>query len=168
LIGSGQIGGKAVGMLLARRILQEEPGKTDFSGILEEHDSFYVGSDVFFTFLVNNNLFRLRLQLSKKTQLSWEEFERVKQQFLTGQFPQEITEQFRDMLDYYRQAPIIIRSSSLLEDSFTNSFAGKYCSEFLVNQGNPEERLEAFLRALKLVYAIALNPDVYHIGEGKD
>ena len=67
LIGSGQIGGKAVGMLLARRILQEEPGKIDFSGILEEHDSFYIGSDVFFTFLVNNNLFRLRLQLSKKT-----------------------------------------------------------------------------------------------------
>ena len=160
LIGSGQIGGKAVGMLLARRILQEEPGKTDFSGILEEHDSFYVGSDVFFTFLVNNNLFRLRLQLSKKTQLSREEFERVEQQFLTGQFPQEITEQFRDMLDYYGQAPIIVRSSSLLEDSFTNSFAGKYRSEFLANQGNPEERLEAFLRALKLVYASALNPDV--------
>ena len=69
-------------------------------------------------------------------------------------------EQFRDMLDYYGQAPIIVRSSSLLEDSFTNSFAGKYRSEFLANQGNPEERLEAFLKALKLVYASALNPDV--------
>ena len=160
LIGSGQIGGKAVGMLLARRILQEEPGKTDFSGILEEHDSFYIGSDVFFTFLVNNNLFRLRLKLSKKTQLSREEFDKVEQLFLAGQFPKETVEQFRDMLDYYGQAPIIVRSSSLLEDSFTNSFAGKYRSEFLANQGNPEERLEAFLKALKLVYASALNPDV--------
>ena len=160
LIGSGQIGGKAVGMLLARRILQEEPGKLDFSGILEEHDSFYIGSDVFFTFLVNNNLFRLRLQLSKKTQLSREEFDKVECLFLSGQFPKETMDQFRDMLDYYGQAPIIVRSSSLLEDSFTNSFAGKYRSEFLANQGNPEERLEAFLKALKLVYASALNPDV--------
>jgi pyruvate, water dikinase len=160
LIGSGQIGGKAVGMLLARRVLQEEPGKIDFSEILEEHDSFYIGSDVFFSFLVNNNLFRLRLQLSKKPQLSRDEFDQVEQLFLHGQFPKETLEQFRDMLDYYGQAPIIVRSSSLLEDSFTNSFAGKYRSEFLANQGNPEERLEAFLQALKLVYASALNPDV--------
>jgi hypothetical protein len=160
LIGSGQIGGKAVGMLLARRVLAEEPGKIDFSELMEEHDSFYIGSDVFFTFLVNNNLFRLRLQLSKKTQLSREEFEKVEQLFLEGQFPKETMEQFRDMLDYYGQAPIIVRSSSLLEDSFTNAFAGKYRSEFLANQGNPDERLEAFLQALKLVYASALNPDV--------
>jgi hypothetical protein len=160
LIGSGQIGGKAVGMLLARRILQEEPGKIDFSEILEEHDSFYLGSDVFFTFLVNNDLFRLRLQLSKNQQLSREEFEKVEKLFLDGQFPKETVEQLRDMLDYYGQAPIIVRSSSLLEDSFTNSFAGKYRSEFLANQGNPEERMEAFLRALKLVYASAVNPDV--------
>lgn len=160
LIGSGQIGGKAAGMLLARRVLIEEPGKTDFSSVLEEHDSFYIGSDVFFTFLVNNNLFRLRLQLSKKPMLSREEFDKVEQMFLEGQFPKETTEQFQEMLDYYGQAPIIVRSSSLLEDSFKNAFAGKYRSEFLANQGNPEERLNAFLKALKLVYASALNPDV--------
>ncbi len=63
------------------------------------------------------------------------------------------------MLDYFGQAPIIVRSSSLLEDSFGNAFAGKYRSEFCANQGPPEERLEAFLRAVKLVYASALNPD---------
>ena len=63
------------------------------------------------------------------------------------------------MLDYFGQAPIIVRSSSLLEDSFGNAFAGKYRSEFCANQGSPEERLEAFLRAVKLVYASALNPD---------
>jgi pyruvate,water dikinase len=160
LIGSGQIGGKAAGMLLARRVLAEEPSKIDFSQVLEEHDSFYIGSDVFFTFLVNNNLFRLRLQLSRNPQLSREEFAEVEQSFLNGQLPKEIIEQFRDMLDYYGQAPIIVRSSSLLEDSFTNAFAGKYRSEFLANQGTPDERLEAFLRALKLVYSSALNPDV--------
>lgn len=63
------------------------------------------------------------------------------------------------MLDYYGQAPIIVRSSSLLGDSFTNAFAGKYRSEFCANQGSPDDRLENFLRAVKLVYASALNPD---------
>jgi len=57
--------------------------------------------------------------------------------FLTGHFPHEILEQFRNMLDYFGQAPIIVRSSSLLEDSFGNAFAGKYRSEFCANQGTP-------------------------------
>ena len=159
LIGSGRIGGKAAGMVLARRILAEDRGEIDFSQVLEEHDSFYIGSDVFFTFLVNNDLFRLRLKLSKNTELSPDEFAKVEQHFLSGEFPKEVVEQFRNMLDYYGQAPIIVRSSSLLEDSFTNTFAGKYRSEFCANQGNPDDRLEAFLRAVKLVYASALNPD---------
>jgi len=159
LIGSGRIGGKAAGMLLARNILLHEPGDLDFSRVLEEHDSFYIGSDVFFTFLVNNDLFRLRLRLTRSSQISQTEFEKVEQRFLAGSFPPEIMEQFRDLLDYFGQAPIIVRSSSLLEDGFGNSFAGKYRSEFCVNQGGPEERLAAFLRAVKLVYASAINPD---------
>ena len=159
LIGSGQIGGKAAGMLLARRILTEENGEEDFSQLLEAHDSFYVGSDVFFTFLVNNDLFRLRLQLTRSSHISRDEFEEVEGRFLEGKFPPEIIEQFGNMLDYFGQAPIIVRSSSLLEDSFGNAFAGKYRSEFCANQGSSEERLEAFLKAVKLVYASALNPD---------
>ena len=46
MIGSGYIGGKAVGMLLSRKILQTDPS-FDWAEALEEHDSFYVGSDVF-------------------------------------------------------------------------------------------------------------------------
>ncbi len=159
LIGSGRIGGKAAGMLLARSVLLSDNRQNGFSAVLEEHDSFYIGSDVFFTFLVNNNLFQLRLELSKTGKLSRDEFAKVEQRFLDGKFPEETMEQFRGMIDYYGQAPMIIRSSSLLEDGFTDAFAGKYRSEFCANQGSPEERLEAFLRAIKLVYASALNPD---------
>ncbi len=159
LIGSGRIGGKAAGMLLARSVLLARKGKIDFSQVLEEHDSFYIGADVFFTFLVNNDLFQTRLELSKTGRLSWEEFAVLEQKFLAGKFPEETMEQFRGMVDYYGQAPIIVRSSSLLEDGFTDAFAGKYRSEFCANQGSPEQRLEAVLRAIKLVYASALNPD---------
>ncbi|HSW56919.1 MAG TPA: PEP/pyruvate-binding domain-containing protein [Dehalococcoidales bacterium] len=159
LIGSGRIGGKAAGMLVARKVLEKEPGKRNFKPILEEHDSFYIGSDVFFTFLVNNNLFRIRLQLSRASQITHEEFENVEKLFLAGQFSGEIIDQFKVMLEYFGQAPIIVRSSSLLEDSYGNAFAGKYRSEYCPNQGSPEERLEAFLKAVKLVYASAVNPD---------
>lgn len=159
VIGSGRIGGKAAGMLLARNILLRESADPDFSEVLEDHDSFYIGSDVFFSFLVDNDLFRLRLELSRGDGPSREEFEDVERQFLAGEFAPEITEQFRDMLDYFGQAPIIVRSSSFLEDSYGNAFAGKYRSEFCANQGGPEERLAAFTRAVKLVYASALNPD---------
>ena len=159
LIGTGRIGGKAAGMLLSRRILLSGNNGPDFSQVLEAHDSFYIGSDVFFTFLVKNNLFQLRMQLTRDSQISHEEFEDVERRFLEGQFPTDIMDQFRDMLDYFGQAPIIVRSSSLLEDRFGNAFAGKYRSEFCANQGDPEQRMQAFLYAVKLVYASAINPD---------
>lgn len=161
LIGSGRVGGKAAGMLLARRILLAEKEKSgmEFSERLEDHDSFYIGSDVFFTFLINNDLFRLRLRLTRSSEISIEEFKEVEERFLAGDFPAAIIEQFRMMLDYYGQAPIIIRSSSLLEDSFGNAFAGKYRSVFCANQGDPDARLAAFMEAVKQVYASALNPD---------
>ncbi len=161
MIGGGRIGGKASGMLLARRILlthNDEAG-IDFAERLDDHDSFYIGSDVFFTFLVNNDLFRLRLQLTCNSATSAEEFQEIEKRFLAGRFSATIQEQFRAMLDYYGQAPIIVRSSSLLEDSFGNAFAGKYRSVFCTNQGNPEARLADFMQAVKLVYASALNPD---------
>jgi pyruvate,water dikinase len=159
LIGSGRIGGKAAGMLLARSVLLGGRSQIDFSRALEEHDSFFLGSDVFSAFLINNGLLALRLELSKAGKLSREEFADVEKRFLNGKFPEGRVEQFRRMIDYYGQAPVIVRSSSLLEDGFSDSFAGKYRTEFCANQGSPEERLDAFLKAVKLVYASTLNPD---------
>ena len=159
LIGSGRIGGKAAGMLVARAILSKAEGHPELARAMDAHDSFYIGSDVFFTFLVQNNLFRQRLKLSRSSHSTREEFARLEERFLEGQFAEHVLAQFRSMLEYFGQAPIIVRSSSLLEDSFGNAFAGKYRSEFCVNQGTPETRLADFERAVKLVYASALNPD---------
>ncbi len=101
LIGAGRIGGKAAGMLLAQRILLREKDGTgiDFSERLDDHDSFYIGSDVFFTFLVNNDLFQLRLQLTCDSATSHEEFQEIERRFLAGRFSPTIQEQFRAMLD---------------------------------------------------------------------
>jgi len=160
VIGSGKIGGKATGMLLARKILFEEQGHKDFSTILEDHDSFYIGSDVFYIFLIENNLFKERLRITREEKFEDIDFQATETDFLKGEFPADVMQQFQNMLDYFGQAPIIVRSSSLLEDSFGNAFAGKYRSEFCANQGSPDKRLKEFLRAVKLVYASTLNPDV--------
>ncbi len=159
LIGSGRIGGKAAGMLLARRILLGEHGNSRFESILEEPDAFFLGADVFFTFLVDNDLFRTRLEATERTTLSWDAFPEIERRFLAGRFPENIMARFNQLLQHFGDTPYIVRSSSLLEDSFGNAFAGKYESVFCANQGSAAERLEALLRAVKRVYASVLNPD---------
>jgi hypothetical protein len=54
---------------------------------------------------------------------------------------------------------LIVRSSSLLEDNFGFSFAGKYNSYFCPNQGTPEENLACVLDAIRRIYASSVNPD---------
>jgi hypothetical protein len=161
VIGSGRIGGKAAGMLLARRILCTEPNPEgiDFTALLEEHDSFYIGSDVFFTFLVANGIFRRRLEAQSLPGLTLEQYAELEAQFVAGEFPHPIMARFRQMLAYYGEVPIIVRSSSFHEDGFGHAFAGKYRSEFCANRGDLDVRLEAFAHAVKMVYASALSPD---------
>ncbi|MDR1612924.1 MAG: PEP/pyruvate-binding domain-containing protein [Planctomycetota bacterium] len=155
MIGSGAIGGKATGMLLARRMIERL--RPELGRRLEPHDSFYVGTDVFYAFLVENGWWKLRL--AQRTADSYfSAAEELGRQIATGHFPASTRERFRRMLEYFGQSPIIVRSSSLLEDGFGNAFAGKYESVFLVNAGPPERRLEAFENAVREVYASAMNP----------
>ena len=155
LIGSGFIGGKAVGMLLARNILLED-GQTDWSQLLEQHDSYYVGSDVFYTYLVQNGLWKLRME-QRKPDKYLEAAAELKERILIGRFPENIREQFLRMLEYFGQSPIIVRSSSLLEDGFGNAFAGKYESFFCINQGTPEQRYFQFEEAVRKIFASTMN-----------
>ena len=81
----------------------------------------------------------------------------IKEKLLRGKFPGLIRERFQEIIDYFGQSPIIVRSSSLLEDSFGNAFAGKYESLFLVNQGDPEQRYREFEEAVRRVYASTMD-----------
>ena len=154
MIGTGLIGGKTVGMLLARAILRQ--GEAKWREVLEQHDSFYIGSDVFYTFLVRNGIWWVR-QKQRDPQTFLEGAERARQRMLMGTFPEYIERQFAHMLDYFGQSPIIVRSSSLLEDNFGNAFAGKYESVFCANQGPRAKRLEDFLSAVRTIYASTMS-----------
>jgi len=168
MIGTGYIGGKAVGMLLANKIVSKDPvfAKT---GQLEPHDSFYVGSDVFYTYIVDNGWWKRRM--AQKTREGYFDVAaELREKMLRGKFPDQIRDEFQEMLEYFGQSPIIVRSSSLLEDAFGNAFAGKYESFFCVNQGDPEERLARFEDVVRRVYSSTMNEDAltYRLQRGLD
>ncbi|MEA3543899.1 MAG: PEP/pyruvate-binding domain-containing protein, partial [Thermodesulfobacteriota bacterium] len=168
VIGSGFIGGKAVGMLLAHNILRQDES-FDWAVHLENHDSHYVGSNVYYSYIVHNGLWQLFM--SQKTEEGYfSAAAELREKMLSGSFPEQIREGFQHLLEYYGQYPIIVRSSSLLEDGFGNAFAGKYDSFFCVNQGNPEERLENLENAIRKIFSSAMSEDAlaYRLQRGLD
>ncbi len=154
MIGTGLIGGKSVGMLLARAILKKADPR--WNDLLEAHDSFFIGSDVFYTFLVENGCWWLR-QKQRDPGSFLDNVEEVRRRILMGNFSDYIVQEFSEMLDYFGQSPIIVRSSSLLEDNYGNAFAGKYESVFCANQGPYQKRLQDFLSAVKTIYASTMS-----------
>jgi len=157
LIGTGLIGGKTVGMLLSRKMLMKDRA-LDWKNIAEEHDSFYIGSDVYYSYIVQNGWWKLRMR--QKTDEGYFDAAKVlKEQMLFGTFPEEIMERFHEMIEYFGTSPIIVRSSSILEDGFGNAFAGKYDSFFCSNQGTPEQRYLKFVDAVRRIYASTMSED---------
>jgi len=168
MIGTGFVGGKAVGMLLANKVISADES-LGLGDSIEPHDSFYVGSDVFYTYLVENGWWNLRVEQKSKDGY-FKAASELRERLLTGKFPDQIREQFREMIEYFGQSPIIVRSSSLLEDAFGNAFAGKYESFFCVNQGDPDERYSRFEDAVRQVYASMMGEDAltYRLQRGLD
>ena len=154
MVGSGQIGGKSCGMLTARKILENR--RPELYDYMEAHDSFYIGSDVYSGYLVGNGLWELSVRQSTEEGY-FSAAEELQEKLLHGFFWEEVEQQFLHLLDYYGQAPIIVRSSSILEDGFDNAFAGKYDSVFVPNSGTIEERLAAFEDAVRTVYASTMS-----------
>lgn len=155
MIGTGMIGGKACGMLLARKIVQDYCPHAE--GHLEPHDSYYLASDIYYTYIIYNDCWKLWMY-QKQNPEDREASNQLREKLLTGTFPESIIRQFKRMLDYFGTSPIIVRSSSFLEDGFGNAFAGKYDSVFCVNVGDMGERLKLFEDAVRTVYASTMSP----------
>ena len=154
MIGTGMIGGKACGMLLARSIIRNK--HPDINEVLEPHDSFYIGSDVYYTYIVDNNFWDLRIK-QRTDEGFFSAADEFADKLMNGNFSAEMHEQFARIIEYYGQDPYIVRSSSILEDGFGNAFAGKYESVFCINRGTPAERLHEFEQAVKTVYASTMS-----------
>ena len=157
-IGSGRIGGKAAGMLLAHRILTNTLDE-NLRGCLQRPLSYYIGSDELYYFMAINNLFHWNDQKYKSEAEMRADYPQIVADFERGDFPVDLSDQLRLLLETLGSQPLIVRSSSLLEDSFGTAFPGKYESVFCPNQADLEENLAALKRAIARVYASTLNPN---------
>ncbi len=160
-LGRGKIGGKAAGMILAHKILcQPDPDdKIDVAKHIGIPDTYYVGCDVYYDFKSINNLQYTNSQKYLTREEIEQEYPTIRKAYLSSKFPEDTAKQLRKLIEKLDNTPIIVRSSSLLEDNFGSAFAGKYDSYFLPNQGTPEENLNALIRAIIKVYASILSPD---------
>ena len=174
----GRIGGKAAGMFLASRIIVgpkqkpideikqyvepiavSQPQRAPATPLVAIPESYYLRSDVIEDFIAFNGLGEYQNQKYKTPDEIRKEYRLIKSVFRNAEFPAGIVERLRLILHQLGELPLIVRSSSLLEDRFGTAFSGKYASIFLPNQGSPEKRLKALLGAIAEVYASALGPD---------
>jgi hypothetical protein len=157
-IGFGKIGGKAAGIVLASRILFESTDE-EVKASLHIPESYFLGSDLIYIFMAMNGLMHWADQKYKPEDQLWNDYPLIQKEFQNGKLPPEVIYALKEILEEIRQKPLIVRSSSQLEDNFGTIFAGKYNSYFCPNQGTPEENLRELTLAIKKTYASTLKPD---------
>jgi hypothetical protein len=155
----GKLGGKAAGLLLAHWILQQPNVAERGIGEVKMPRTWSILSDGVMDFIRLNELDDVMDQKFKEISQVRREYPNMIQLFKNSSFPPEISEGLRRALEFFGETPLIIRSSSLLEDRFGTAFSGKYKSLFLANQGPLEDRLEALEDAVAEVWASILGPD---------
>ena len=156
--GPGKVGGKGAGMFLASLVLRrtgEDEGLAD----VRTPKTWYIATDAVHAFVRYNNLEDVYEQKYKAIDQVRLQYPHLVRLFKNSPFPPELSKSVSVALDDLHDGPIIVRSSSLLEDRLGAAFSGKYKSLFLPNRGSKEERLAALLDAIAEVYASIFSPD---------
>ena len=159
LNGYGRLGGKSAGLFLARQILSKPGEHSELLANLRFPKTWYVSANTTQHFLDYNNLEEVVEQKYKEIDQIRLEYPNVVQLMKNSHFPPEIMKGLSVALDDLGDKPLIVRSSSLLEDRMGTAFSGKYKSLFLSNQGSKSEKLEALTDAIAEVYASIFGPD---------
>jgi hypothetical protein len=150
----GLVGGKAAGMILANRILQPTltAGDPELAGALQEPESYFVKSCVAADYVNRNGL----QECHSLKYLDHDAMETLREtlfeRFRKGSFSDHVNGMFMEILKQTEGNPLILRSSSYLEDSVGHSFSGKYESVFISNRGTIEERFDELVWGIKRVY----------------
>jgi CheY-like chemotaxis protein len=146
-IGGGSLGGKARGLGFINQVINRYNIRDYFVGVeIAVPSAVVIATDVFDRFLADNNLENFALNAVNDAELH--------QRFLAAtQFPQDVLRKLSEFIDLVHE-PLAIRSSSVLEDSQYQPFAGVYAT-YMVPNNHPDHhvRLEELMRSIKLVYA---------------
>jgi hypothetical protein len=155
----GRLGGKAAGLILARSMLLQAVKEGRFSGEFQVPTSYFLPSNGVLEFIEYNGFEELINVKYKKIEEVREEYPLVERLFKSGAFPPTIHAGLEAMLDEVGEGPLVVRSSSLLEDRTGHTFSGKYKSLFIANKGPMAKRLIELENAISEVYASVFHPD---------
>ena len=155
----GRLGGKGAGLFIASQILKKRSTDNDLLASIKTPKTWRLTSDGLLNFVNYNDLEEIAEHKYKDIGQVRQEYPSIVQVFKGSSFPPEIINGLSIALDDFREVPLIVRSSSLLEDSKGTSFAGKYKSLFIANQGTKHERMIALMDAIAEVYASTFGPD---------
>jgi len=155
----GKLGGKSSGLFLAAQILRKTPEYAHLVGDVRVPRTWYLTSDVLLNFIEFNQLDDIYDRKYLELDQIRREYPHIVQVFKNSTFSPEIVRGLSIALDDFDDRPLIVRSSSLLEDRMGSAFSGKYKSLFLANQGTKRERMAALMDAIAEVYASVFGPD---------
>lgn len=155
----GKLGGKSSGLFIARQILRMRSTDEAILKDVRVPKTWYLTSDGIFYFMGYNNLEDIIEQKYKDVEEIRQEYPYIVNIFKNSPLPPEIIKGLSIALDDFGDVPLIVRSSSLLEDRTGTAFAGKYKSLFIANSGSKEERLHSLMDAIAEVYASMFGPD---------
>ncbi len=155
----GKLGGKSAGLFLARKVVEASGEYDSMLKDVKVPRTWYITSDAVLAFVRYNNLDDVHDRKYMDLEQVRQQYPHVVQVFKSATFPPEIVQGLSSVLDDIETRPLIVRSSSLLEDRMGAVFSGKYKSLFLANQGTKQERLRALQDAIAEVYASMFGPD---------
>lgn len=144
-IGEGSMGGKGRGLAFIDQMIKRHPwldGSDDFEVTIPK--TVVLCTDIFDEFMDTNNLYQIALSDAAD--------EVILDAFLEGILPDRLFDDFRAFFDVVT-APLAIRSSSLLEDSHYQPFAGIYSTYMIPHLDDKEKMLKMLCDAIKGVYA---------------
>jgi hypothetical protein len=155
----GRVGGKSAGLFLAQKIIEREAENDPEIEPVRVPKSWYVASEGLMAFIEHNDLDEVLQQKYREIAQVRQEYPNIIHLFKNSRFPREMVKAVSVLMDDVGESPLIVRSSSLLEDRLGSAFSGKYKSLFLANQGDKNQRMHALLDAVAEVYASVFGPD---------
>jgi hypothetical protein len=145
-LGTGEIGGKAEGLAFIRDVIHSKLNQEKFSDIKVEIPSMVIlCTDTFDSFMKQNQLYDIAFSDVRD--------DRIAHAFQKAELPFEVLGDLRSIVEQVH-TPLAIRSSSMLEDTKNEPFAGVYQTKMIPNnEYDPDVRFRQLTEAIKFVYA---------------
>ncbi len=156
---SGNIGGKGAGIFIAKQLIENVAKEEPLLADIKTPHTWYISTDQITEFLHYNYLEEMRSYKFHSPMHLRITYKNIVKRIKNASLTPYVVKMLKILLDEMEGVPLIVRSSSLLEDRMNSAFSGKYKSLFLANCGSKEQRLEELSDAILEVYASMYNPD---------